>query len=511
MSPILGRIALSLSGGGYRAASFHLGTLEMLDELGLLKDVKILSTVSGGSIAGAAYVSSTADGLSFKDFRDNFHTFLKDTNVIQRSMEALRNTVVSNGTSVMPSLIRSAALVYNAPDLLAGKTFGEVSSKKTGLEEIVINTTELHAGGSFRFVTTTNANVRSGNNRTEIDRAVVNDIRLADAVAASSCFPSGFEPIRFPTDFVWPKDVSEIKALLGDRFDGDIPLMDGGIFDNQGIDSIRNIWSRKEKTIDLFIISDTSARDSERFDFPVKPLAGRVPFWVLRLGAWGLLIGSLLSSIAIFFDAYRLYQANGLGMVQGILLYALPFCFSISVFCLIGLLLRRAKLLMKLARAKTGIELWCYLKHLTIPEVIELMMSRLDSVIEMSTNIFMKRVRSLGFTSVFADLGLREKLVPNLIYDLDNEERWGEEVKAAGVIPNEHIRGVSRRAEKFATNLWFLDADELDNLIHCGRATICFKILKHLLRHKTAEMGVADSPAADLYNRAIGIWNKLNV
>ena len=43
---IFGRIALSLSGGGYRAAAFHLGALEMLDELGLREDVRYLSTVS---------------------------------------------------------------------------------------------------------------------------------------------------------------------------------------------------------------------------------------------------------------------------------------------------------------------------------------------------------------------------------------------------------------------------------------------------------------------------------
>jgi NTE family protein len=40
-------IVLSLSGGGYRAAAFHLGTLEMLDELGLLGNLSVLSTVSG--------------------------------------------------------------------------------------------------------------------------------------------------------------------------------------------------------------------------------------------------------------------------------------------------------------------------------------------------------------------------------------------------------------------------------------------------------------------------------
>ena len=47
------RIALALSGGGFRASIFHFGVLKRLAELGWLKRVDVLSTVSGGSIIGA--------------------------------------------------------------------------------------------------------------------------------------------------------------------------------------------------------------------------------------------------------------------------------------------------------------------------------------------------------------------------------------------------------------------------------------------------------------------------
>lgn len=43
------KIALSLSGGGVRAVGFHLGTMGMLDRLGLLERVEIISTVSGAA------------------------------------------------------------------------------------------------------------------------------------------------------------------------------------------------------------------------------------------------------------------------------------------------------------------------------------------------------------------------------------------------------------------------------------------------------------------------------
>jgi len=49
------KLGLALSGGGHRAAFFHVGVLARLAELGLLRPVQVISTVSGGSIIGALY------------------------------------------------------------------------------------------------------------------------------------------------------------------------------------------------------------------------------------------------------------------------------------------------------------------------------------------------------------------------------------------------------------------------------------------------------------------------
>src|SRR5919106_1722923 len=51
-------IGLALSGGGSRAIAFHLGCLRALHDLGILDRVKVLSTVSGGSVIGALYALS---------------------------------------------------------------------------------------------------------------------------------------------------------------------------------------------------------------------------------------------------------------------------------------------------------------------------------------------------------------------------------------------------------------------------------------------------------------------
>jgi predicted acylesterase/phospholipase RssA len=53
-------LGLSFSGGGYRAASFALGTLALMEDLALNEKTLVLSGVSGGSIALGAYLCAKA-------------------------------------------------------------------------------------------------------------------------------------------------------------------------------------------------------------------------------------------------------------------------------------------------------------------------------------------------------------------------------------------------------------------------------------------------------------------
>jgi NTE family protein len=81
------RIAICLSGGGFRAALFHLGALRRLNELGVLSKVGSIASVSGGSIlAGhlatalrpwpAAGTAVAADRWS-QEIEQPFHQFVK--------------------------------------------------------------------------------------------------------------------------------------------------------------------------------------------------------------------------------------------------------------------------------------------------------------------------------------------------------------------------------------------------------------------------------------------------
>src|SRR5882762_9397048 len=76
-------IGLCLSGGGYRAMIFHLGGLWRLNELGILRKVARVSSVSGGSLTAgrlglmwkkltfdAANVATNLEPLVFRPMRD---------------------------------------------------------------------------------------------------------------------------------------------------------------------------------------------------------------------------------------------------------------------------------------------------------------------------------------------------------------------------------------------------------------------------------------------------------
>ena len=64
------RIGLALSGGGYRAAAYHVGTMRALHKLGILDEVDVISSVSGGSITAAYYALNKYKGYELfeKDF-----------------------------------------------------------------------------------------------------------------------------------------------------------------------------------------------------------------------------------------------------------------------------------------------------------------------------------------------------------------------------------------------------------------------------------------------------------
>src|SRR5580658_6756611 len=92
-------IALAFSGGGFRAASFALGTLSYMHELiideeqsqsgTLLDHVRYISSASGGTIASAMYALSQAQGKPFDEFYKNLFENLDGTSLLKEVFRVL--------------------------------------------------------------------------------------------------------------------------------------------------------------------------------------------------------------------------------------------------------------------------------------------------------------------------------------------------------------------------------------------------------------------------------------
>ena len=143
--------------------------------------------------------------------------------------------------------------------------------------------------------------------------------------------------------------------------------------------------------------------------------------------------------------------------------------------------------------------------------VVELLISRISSVLKMTTDVFMNRIRSLGYSGFFSQEKLQPKLVSNLIYDLDDESRW-RNVVPADLQPVPRLRKLAVDAEKYPTTLNFTrKTDSMVDLIECGRATMCFNLIRHLNGFRSEQIIIPGSPENHLYEPLLDIWKTVNV
>ena len=509
----LGEIAISLSGGGYRAATFHLGVIDFLDRVGLLKDVRVLSTVSGGTFTGMMYVVSRQENTSFEGFYNKLYTFLRDTHVIDLALKDLANKDANDKS--MPSLIKRAAQVYAGDNMLGDRRLGPlIDYAAANFRGLIFNAVEFRNGLSFRFQTSETGRAFVGNQHLRIKKEVARKIRLADIAAASSCFPSAFEPLRFPDDFNWPANdtVAGVRQALGEGFEEPLPLMDGGIYDNQGIDSVVQVYKREDDDliddIGLFIISDTSQRRDNIFDFPSRERTGWLSLRGATRVAWLLFILALIASLSLLVNFVVDLRMHTLGLWKAIFLYIIPLIFSFAI--VIALYWGRGRLLDALAtiQEKTRLELWSKVNRLTIPELLQLIDGRLKSLIALSSSVFMKRVRDLGYKDISVYEKYNGHLCRNLIYDLDND-RFGAAMKARGIVPSQKLRTLAREAEAVPTNLWSTGEETLQKLIACGHATICFSLMKYIVEDREQDLADPASAVSKLFTQLQQIWQLL--
>jgi hypothetical protein len=190
------------------------------------------------------------EGQGFSTFFDGYYQSLKMSNLVADGLQELseRDIQVNSGRQ---DLIVSMAQVY--ADTLFCKTdskgkqcepyyFDTLLNGEQPIKDLIFNATDFRSGIAFRFQRSDNTQALIGNFYNHIDKADAAKIRLADIVAASSCFPGGFEPLSFPYDFSWQDGEIPIKVREAFPFDrrdddsanpqGPVGLMDGNVFDN---------------------------------------------------------------------------------------------------------------------------------------------------------------------------------------------------------------------------------------------------------------------------------------
>jgi NTE family protein len=236
-------IALTLSGGGYRAMLFHVGALWRLNELGLLGKLSRISSVSGGSIANGRLAAAWRD-LSFRDgvataFDDAFVRPLR----VLASLTVDRAAVLTGWVTRRP-IANCLAQIYDR-HLLHGMTLQELPDDLAGEgPRFVFNATSLQTGGVFRFSRQYAGDYHVG----VIDRP---ELAVALAVAASSAFPPMLSPLvlDIPQGALVPGSGSDLQEP---PFDQRVVLADGGVYDNLGLEGVYRRYRR-------ILVSDASA------------------------------------------------------------------------------------------------------------------------------------------------------------------------------------------------------------------------------------------------------------
>ena len=295
-SQYVDKLGLGLSGGGFRASFFHIGILAQMAEQKLLRHVEVISTVSGGSIIGALYYlhlkklleSMPNNAITDQHYVDIVKTI--ETDFLKATEKNIRMSTftnfVANFKMVLFEYSRSdyIAKLYNDQlyqEILNGvanpvqmqqlKIYPDGNTRfhpltdnknlKAKVPILVINATSLNSGRNWQFTAQTMGEPRTDH----IDKIDKKPIRLrradnydnmieqpinqqlfslSHAVAASACVPVLFDPMAVSHLYYNREQQEPIR----------VQLVDGGVFDNQGIEGLMQYGCS------CFVISDAAGQ-----------------------------------------------------------------------------------------------------------------------------------------------------------------------------------------------------------------------------------------------------------
>jgi predicted acylesterase/phospholipase RssA len=277
------RIGLALSGGGFRASLYHLGTIRYLEEAGVMPRVEVMSTVSGGSIIGAYYLVEMERRLRARTGKNRLELCDEIINEFSKSLKhnfrmralvfypfyypvqallvllRLRHAGDTMARAFEKLLFAPSLRIGDLPVQIAkGRQTPDLEDATDANEEarhfevsgtrILINTTSLITGRRVVFSRESDTGLKA-----QIEKLDPNNIILARAVGASASVPGMFKPLRIGNEI----------------------LSDGGVVDNQGIESLFDYFQISDETLNLlpdaFRQSPVLRRDSSGIS-GLKPL-----------------------------------------------------------------------------------------------------------------------------------------------------------------------------------------------------------------------------------------------
>lgn len=204
-------VGLCLSGGGFRAMLFHLGSLWRLNDAGLLPTLTTVSSVSGGSIAAGALAAA----WSRLDFGPDAVGRAFRTEVADPLLALAARTI--DVPAVLLGFVTGGAAKRVAASydrhLFHGATLQDLPAPGHGPDFVILATNQSNAR-LFRFS-------RDSMRDWSIPDTRNPTLPLAQAVAASSAFPPFLSPLAVP--------LSKGRRAY---------LTDGGVYDNMGIEPV---------------------------------------------------------------------------------------------------------------------------------------------------------------------------------------------------------------------------------------------------------------------------------
>jgi predicted acylesterase/phospholipase RssA len=298
MPAVRRRIGLVLSGGGYRATLFHLGVIRFLRDAKLLRDVKHICSVSGGSIMAAHLVVKWRDYKDpsdkvFQDAANELFSFIRRDvrNLVLRryiygfliawwfltGLISFKSGMMVWLSSFVPIFrgdtwpllliwlmagvgalfvlqfrkwVRVGLLQAYYDSHLCGKTkLIDLQSMDPTCPTIDLLATSLTTGGPCGFT----SHRQAGFWWTEFQRDQKiqkfhpnKELPVALGVAASSAFPVVFPPVRV--------DRSNLHTPPGEFLSQ--YLTDGGVFDNLGVSRMQELDRSERVPFDYIFVSD---------------------------------------------------------------------------------------------------------------------------------------------------------------------------------------------------------------------------------------------------------------